>query len=182
MPPNRLMLLHAGTSRPEKGLKDVCNALLSLSDEQLNKVFLLRAGTVDPLDAPSLKRLQQKRAARVMDYFVPENELAMCYAAADWVLLPYRHQKESSGLLIHAAANVRPVIASDYGIIGHYVKEHNLGRLFSHCDIESLKRQIAEVIDSGEHHQWDLSGMEKFAHLNSPTAFRRTLIDGWLIA
>jgi len=178
--PGRIVLLHAGTPRPEKGLKDACSAILDMGDKHINQLCLLRAGNVDSLDLPCLKSLQQLGAAKILDYYVSEDELQLCYAAADWVLLPYRFQKESSGLLIHAAANVRPVIASDYGIIGNCVKAYQLGRLFTHCDIEALRQQIMAVIESNEHDGWDTSGMERFADSNSPAAFQQTLVEAWL--
>lgn len=176
IPHGRVVMLHAGTSRPEKGLKDACDALLGCS----GAVYLLRAGRVDSTDAPALERLRRTGAALVLDYFVDEEELALCYAASDWVLIPYRNQKESSGLLIHAAANAVPVIASDYGVIGRHVRRYRLGRLFAHRDTEELGRLCAEIAVTGEHDRWDSTGMEEFARMNSPEMFRRTVIEDWL--
>lgn len=178
----RVVMLHAGTSRPEKGLKDACEALLGLQPDLREKLFLLRAGTVDPLDAPALQDLRRAGAAMVLDRYVKEDELALCYAAADWVLLPYRDQKESSGVLIHAAANRRPVIASDFGWIGRQVRQYDLGRLFTHLDVSSLRALLEEVAAMPRESSRDDSGMEEFSSLNSPEAFRRTLNKGWLLS
>jgi glycosyltransferase involved in cell wall biosynthesis len=179
---DRVVLLHAGTSRPEKGLKDACEALAGLQPDLREKLFLLRAGTVDPLDAPALQDLRRAGAAMVLDRYVAEDELALCYAAADWVLLPYREQKESSGVLIHAAANRRPVIASDYGWIAQQVRQYDLGRLFRHLDVNSLRALLEEVAVMPRESSRDDSGMDEFSSLNSPEAFRETLNQGWLLS
>jgi glycosyltransferase involved in cell wall biosynthesis len=177
-----VVLLHAGTSRPEKGLKDACEALAGLQPDLREKLFLLRAGTVDPLDAPALQDLRRAGAAMVLDRYVAEDELALCYAAVDWVLLPYREQKESSGVLIHAAANRRPVIASDYGWIAQQVRQYDLGRLFRHLDVNSLRALLEEVAVMPRESSRDDSGMDEFSSLNSPEAFRETLNQGWLLS
>jgi glycosyltransferase involved in cell wall biosynthesis len=176
---SRVILLHLGTSRPEKGLKDVCDAMLQLDHGTLDRLLLLRAGRVDRGDAPSLRRLEQKHAARVLDRYLSEDELAGCYAAADWVLLPYRHQAETSGVLIHAAAHGRPVIASDYGWIGSATRQHGLGSLFPHTDTAALAALLAKVAN-GDAKSWDAAGMEQFAAENSPGKFQETLVEQWL--
>ena len=178
IPAETIVLLHTGTSRPEKGLADTCKALLQLPDALLARLCLLRAGQVDPLDAASLAQLHSRCKPKVIDRFLDEAELARCYAAADWVLLPYRDQKESSGVLVHAAANHRPVVASDFGRIGHAVRTHDLGRLFRHRDVGGLARVLADLAEKPV--SPGTAGMEAFAALNSPQTFQQTLVDGWL--
>jgi len=180
--PGRRVFLHTGTSRPEKGLKDACEALLGLGPEVRGNACLLRAGVVDPLDAGALRALDAAGAAVVLDRYVSEEELAMCYVAADWVLLPYRDQKETSGVLVHAAANRRPVIASDFGVIGRHVRRYALGRSFTHRDVGSLRSLLGEVISSPGDFSCDVTGMEEFSNLNSPDAFRATLNEQWLLS
>lgn len=175
------VFLHTGTSRPEKGLKDACEAIQSLDHEVRGNVCLLRAGVVDPLDTTSLRELEAIGGALIMDQYVSEDELALCYVAADWVLLPYRDQKETSGVLVHAAANRRPVIASDYGLIGSHVRAYGLGRLFTHRDQNALRSLLAEIIAEPIAATCDVSGMDDFSNLNSPDAFRNTLNNHWLL-
>jgi glycosyltransferase involved in cell wall biosynthesis len=175
------VFLHTGTSRPEKGLKDVCEAIQSLDHKVRGNACLLRAGVVDPLDAASLRALEAVGGAVIMDQYVSEDELAMCYVAADWVLLPYRDQKETSGVLVHAAANRRPVIASDYGLIGSNVLAYGLGRLFAHRDKNALRSLLADIIADPDAASFDVSGMDEFSNLSSPDAFRNTLNDHWLL-
>ena len=176
-----LILLHPGTSRREKGLADACEAMRSLNKTSTANMLLLRAGMVDREDRAAIQALEQRGAAVVMDRYLTDAELDLCYAACDWVLLPYRGQKESSGVLIHAAANGRPVIASDHGWIGEATREHGLGLLFPHCDIKALSGLLERVAGGGSG-GWSAEGMKRFAAANSPEAFRKTLVNGWLIS
>lgn len=179
--PGSQIFLHTGTSRPEKGLKDACEAILSMARDVRGNACLLRAGAVDSLDAASLHALEAAGGAVVMDRYVSEDELALCYVAADWVLLPYRDQKETSGVLVHAAANRRPVIASDYGVIGKHVRTYRLGRLFPHRDQAALRSLLAEMIAEPDAALCDVTGMDEFSDLSSPETFRNTLNDRWLL-
>lgn len=181
LPPDKVVFLHVGTSRPQKGLKDACEAMLRLDPDVLDRACLLRAGAVDPLDAPALGDLRRRGAAMVLDRYLDEEEIALCYAASDRVLLPYRNQKESSGVLIHAAANARPVIASDFGWIGRHVEAHRLGDRFAHADVAALAQSLNDAITANDGNARDTSGMQEFARLNSPDAFRRTLVRHWLV-
>lgn len=176
-----VVFLHAGTSRPEKGLKDSCEAMLRLDDATLHRSCLLRAGKVDPGDAAILNSLSLRGVASFMDRYVSEEEMMLCYAACDWVLLPYRNQKESSGILIHAAANERPVIASEFGLIGTNTLKHGLGLTFPHRDVDALSKLLEKVINSGGRMLLEnTNGMKNFAAINSPSEFRKTLLQKWL--
>lgn len=178
LPIDATVFLHAGTSRPEKGLRDACEAMLRMNRGELEKTILLRSGKVDPGDAPSLSKLESRGAALVLDRFISEEELGGCYAACDWVLLPYRNQTESSGILIHAAANCRPVIACDHGLIGKCVREYELGIVFTHQDIGSLSNSITQAL--GKNENLISAGMLDFTTINSPESFQRTLCEKWL--
>ena len=176
---SRMILLHAGTSRQEKGLSDVCKALSSLDPSLSDRLLLLRAGKVDASDAPMLKELVDRGVAHSLDRYLSEEELSHCFAACDWVLLPYRNQSESSGILIHAAAQNRPVIASNYGWIGQCTHDYGLGLSFRHLDTGALAEQLAKVARDNIT-ECSPAGMNRFADANSPESFQKTLISLWL--
>ena len=177
LPRDRTILLHAGTSRPEKGLDDLCKAIRGLPEDYASKLLLLRAGKTDSADRKHLSKLESAGLAHTLDRFISEEELQLCYTACDWVTLPYRNQSESSGILIHAAANLRPVLASDFGLIGENTRIFKLGRVFTHKDIKALSREIIRLITDQTTVQE--AGMMRFSESNSPTEFVRTLRNQW---
>lgn len=178
LPDKRTILLHAGTSRPEKGLDDLCEAIRAIPEEYASKLLLLRAGKIDSADSKHLVELESAGLAHILNRFISEEELQLCYAACDCVTLPYRNQSESSGILIHAAANLRPVLASDFGQIGENIRDFELGRVFAHKDIKALSRELIRLVtDQIVVHE---SGMMRFSEINSPTNFVSTLRNQWL--
>ena len=175
---NLKIFLHAGMSRSDKGLSDACLAFSRLSATIKKSVCLLRAGVVGKADAPLLKKLERDGLAFAIDRYLSDEELLLCYAACDGVLIPYRDQKESSGVLVHAAAHGRPVIACDYGIIGEWTKKYRLGLTFCHKDIGDLARSIEELFFVKA---WYSDGMVEFSRLNSPQAFKNALVRAWAL-
>jgi glycosyltransferase involved in cell wall biosynthesis len=73
---------------------------------------------------------------------VPDEKLDLYLRACDWLLMPYRLHEGSSGLLSGAAAAGRPVIASDYGLIGSRVASSHLGIVYPHLSVEGLAEAI----------------------------------------
>jgi len=170
LPKDVVLFLHTGTSRKEKGLEFTCQVI----HEELagwngsKRYYLLRTGSVLPCDVASLERLAEIDKLIWFKHYLTQDELDLCYAASDWVLLPYFGQKESSGVLVNAAAHNRPVLATNYGKIGQSVREHKLGLLFPQGDKQAFAKCIQLAINGEPSHT---STMKEFAENHSPSHF-----------
>jgi glycosyltransferase involved in cell wall biosynthesis len=108
---DRLVVLCFGFVAPYKGLELACEA----ADLAAGEVQLVVAGGEHPRhpDTSYASRLHARYGSRVrFPGFVPEEELAAWFAAADVVLLPYPRPHASSGALALALAHGRPVLLS----------------------------------------------------------------------
>ena len=177
LPFDKKIFLHLGTDRLEKGLGDLCRAFSGLPEDRKGKSLVFRAGRVKPEECPLLQTLLEGGYARILDVYLSQEQIDLCYRASDWVLLPYRDQKESSGILVNAAANNRPVIVSDYGLISKWTKAYKLGLCFEHKNIQDLAEKLELSLGIEE---FPSSGMTQFAHDNSPESFMETLLTSWL--
>lgn len=95
------------------------------------------------LDEPSrlISRLQ----------FIPDESVKDYFSSADVVVLPYRKCiTGTSGILQHAAAAGRPVIATNVGEVGSTVQEWNLGIVVSPESPTSLANGVQEFLDRRE--------------------------------
>lgn len=150
LPQGRIVFLHIGSSEKRKGLSDALAAFQELSnDPSLNsRILLLRVGENNRLgdsDRSLLESLTTRGLVKTVDAFVPESEFIEYFAACDWVLLPYRNFRHSSGILSNAIAANKPVIAADYGMIAGVVRESNCGILFRHRSKADLVRAIQKA-------------------------------------
>lgn len=176
LPENKVIILHAGTSRREKGLKDLCLAIERLGSKQKKGLFLYRIGQVDSADRPWLQALIKKKLACSVERYVSEDELLAAYAACDWVVLPYRDQAESSGILVHAAAHQRPVLVSDFGLIGDWTRRFELGLTFKHKSISDLCLKLGGLSKT---EMGTFPGLNDFAQLHTTARFHTTIIEDW---
>ena len=153
LPDDRIIFLHIGSSEKRKGLSDVLAAFESLSPDAGRddmRPLLLRVGENDRLRRPDRERLDAlvtKGMAKVVDGFVSEADFIEYFSAADWILLPYRAFRFSSGILSNAIAAGRPVIAADHGFIGRTVRECPAGLLFRHRSRAALSSAIRQAMD-----------------------------------
>jgi glycosyltransferase involved in cell wall biosynthesis len=119
-----------------KGLQDAIDAWARLGD--LPDARLVRAGVMAPGQADAMADLVRRGRAVLHEGYVPDDKLDLYLRACDWLLMPYRFHEGSSGLLSGAAAAGRPVIASDYGLIGTRVHSSELGLLYPHLSVDGL--------------------------------------------
>lgn len=145
LPMNRCMILFFGGLRWDKGIDILLDALNGLEEN----VVLVIAGPADYLtEADINKRRGGLRGpadliARI-GYITPEDE-RLYYAAADAVILPYRHAfRGTSGVLQTAASFGKPLIASDVGEVGRLVRENGLGIVVEPESLLALQHGIQQ--------------------------------------
>ncbi len=171
LPDDRVVFLHIGSSEKRKGLADVITAFESLQTASPGKrPLLLRVGENDrlkPADRERLATLEHAGMAKVDEGFVSAPDFIEYFAAADWILLPYRKFRFSSGILSNAIAAGRPVIAADHGLIAQTVRGKSLGCLFRHqspqalaCAVEQAVEKKGTMVPTGR----DMISPEVFIH------------------
>lgn len=150
LPEDRTIFLHIGSSEKRKGLADTISAFEKLDTSADVKLpLLLRVGENDRLgnaERIRLAALASKGMAKVIEGRVNEPDFIEYFAAADWILLPYRKFRFSSGILSNAIAADRPVIAADNGLIARMVRHQALGCLFRHRSRSGLQLAIERAI------------------------------------
>jgi len=152
LPPRGAVLLHPGSAGRRKGLGMLLRAYarLDASDRQgagEPPPFLYRVGPneLKPDERRQLDRMIERGRALATERFVPTAELADAFAACDWVAMPYRRFRHSSGILVNAAAAGRPVLAPDYGAIAQRVHAGQPGRLYRHGSVRALARELGRL-------------------------------------
>ena len=69
----------------------------------------------------------------------------MCFRGCDFVLTPYLSHYGSSNVLALAARAGRPVLSSDFDLIGRRVRERHLGILFRDQSVDDLESKLREL-------------------------------------
>jgi glycosyltransferase involved in cell wall biosynthesis len=184
LPEDRTVFLHLGSAERRKGLPDVLAAFAELvrrSDLAPGRPpLLLRVGPNDrlrPAERALLDDLAARGRASVVDGFVPADLLMEYFAACDWVLVPYRKFRYSSGIVANAAGALRPVIAADHGQIGREVARDGLGMLYAHGSSAALAGALAKALaESGAAEEFN-EGLKTARRFRTVEAMLSSLAD-----
>ncbi len=188
LPEDRTVFLHLGSAERRKGLPDVLEAFAKLTAQPdpawSRPPLLLRVGMNDRLRPAERARLDGLRSggqALAVERFVAADTLMEYFAACDWVLVPYRKFRYSSGIVANALGACRPVIAADYGQIGREVAADGLGLLYAHGSpaalTGALARTLAEPDAAGRFNE----GLKRARRFRTVEAMLSSLAE-WLAA
>jgi len=184
VPTGRVGFLLFGYLAERKGPLAVLEALALLPTEIARRTAVLFAGRVDPLLRDRLERQQQELAAlqpdlwfRIDDRRLDRAELAALVRRSDVVLAPYQRFVGSSGVLLWAALNGRPVLAQDFGLVGRLTREHRLGISVDSSDPEQIANQIMRMVECGPQTFIDRPAAERFAAAQTPHRFASAVLS-----
>ena len=146
--PKRPVLLFFGQIKRVKGLDTLLRALpaaIAVHPETL----LLVAGQVWKDDWGRYQALMDELAlvdhVRARIAYIPDEEVAAYYRAADVVVLPYRRIYQS-GVLLMAWSYARPVVVSDVGGLAEMVRNGETGLLVEPDDPVALAGALNELL------------------------------------
>ena len=171
LPPGSKHFLSFGVNHPRKNFEVIFQAVQDLPRD----FKLIFAGKIVPEDAPinDPVRFAQKYGwmgnTIIADKFIPDGEMPYYFAAADAIILSYRKDFiGASGVLSHSSTFQLPVIASDIGQLGEFVKEYKLGLTFTPEDASSLREAILSFLKLDEEARQTLKrNLAEFATANS---------------
>ena len=141
------VILFFGYVRPYKGLEDLLRALTLARGNAWDRLVIVGEFYDPPeryralLDDPSIRD-----RVRVVNRYVPNEEVARYFAAADVAALPYR-EATGSGIAQIAFGAGLPVIATRTGGLEEVVEEGVSGLLVPPRDPKSLARAIERYFD-----------------------------------
>jgi glycosyltransferase involved in cell wall biosynthesis len=182
IPSDRKILLFFGDLSLRKGLLNLLDALLALSPGEAMQICLVVAGRIHPADehviAPALSNFAASSPVQLETHlgYVPEGHVALYFHAADLVVAPYLNHIGMSGILLQAAAAARPVITSQYGLMGQITREFGLGAAVDVLRPELITSAIQGWLVNPASIAYDLEGMQRLVALNSVESFSETII------
>lgn len=152
----RTVLMLIGILDRRKGVVELLEACGRLPEEVAARICLVLVGRLAEdcrKDVNELvARLGPGSAAQVIlrNQFVPEADVQVYYGVADVILATYQKHMGSSSALIRAGLAGKPVLASDYGLLGELVRRRKLGRTVDACDSQSLVDGIISCLEAWE--------------------------------
>lgn len=178
----RQVFLLFGALNGRKGIYQLLEAILLLPTELCQKFCLLLVGEANPTDKALIEAkivavCQAKPVQIITQYeFVSELEVQAYFQLTDIVVAPYQHHVGMSGILLLAAAAQKPVLTSNYGLMGEIVRQYSLGIAVDSTIPEQIAQGITRCLGASTD-LGDRAKMQEFAAQNSAEKFAQTLID-----
>jgi len=178
----RQIVLTYGSLAERKGIFSVLEALPHVPDTLQRRLAVVFAGRVHEPDSAAFRgaiaRAERTSHVQIVvdDRFLPEPELAAWIDAAALLLVAYRHHIGSSNVLIRAAAAGKPVVGSDYGLVGEQIRRHRLGLAVNANDPASLAAALTDMLETPGRH-FDPAEASRFSEANTATAFAETILN-----
>ncbi len=181
--PDRTIFLLFGAIDARKGIHQLLDAIALLPTELAQRFCLLLVGATS---AAEKAMIQPKITARseaspvqiIQEYaFMSEAEVAAYFGLADMVLAPYQNHVGMSGILLLAAAAGKPVLSSDYGLMGELVRRYELGLSVDSKQPAAICDGLTQLLDQSPDRLGNHPKMLEFAQQNSAQQYAQAIFQ-----
>ena len=175
---NRKVFLIFGFLDSRKGISDVMQAIGSISREKTQKGCLLIVGPWEENERAlfelQLPKIRQNTDFQIIinDTFVKDEDIQQYFKVTDYALALYHQHFGMSAIMVRAAAAQKPLIASNFGLMGRIVSENELG-----ITIDNDLKEKIEMLLENENFIGNKNKMEAFAALNQAENYAKVILE-----
>ena len=180
---NRKVFLLFGAMSGRKGIYPLLDAVAELPSDICQTICLLLVGKTNAADRAKIEhRLQAIKKAKPVQTiarydFVPESNISCYFQIADVILAPYQKHVGMSGILLMAAAAGKPVLSSNYGLMGEIVRRNKLGLTIDSTRPSKIAQGLIQCLQQSFSQLGDRSKMYDFAQQNSTENYAQAIFN-----
>ena len=181
--PNRKVFLLFGALNERKGIYKLLEAIELLSLELCKKLCLVLVGGTNTLEEAKIhsrvEELCRTLPLQVIERyeFISEDLVPTYLQLTDVVLAPYQKHIGMSGILLLAAAAGKPVLSSNYGLMGELVRRYQLGLVVDSTIATELAKTLSLYLSELPETFCDRSKMKLFAQQNDAKKFAKVIFQ-----
>ncbi len=171
--PGRQVFLLFGALTQRKGIQQLLTAISMLPPTVSQKLCLLLVGetraTEKALIGAQTDKICASQPVQMIHVceFVPDQDIPAYFQLADVVLATYQRHVGMSGILLLAAAAQKPVLSSDYGLMGELVRRYELGLTVDSTIPDEIAQGTTRFLLEPPERLGDRTKMKAFAEQNS---------------
>ncbi len=180
---DRLVFILFGALTDRKGIYTLLESLETLPNEVCQKICLVLLGEASDQNRPRIQAqvsaLRKHRPLQILERyeFVEESVLHQHIAMSDVVLALYQKHVGMSGILLQAALHEKPVLSSDYGLMGEIVRCYELGLTVDSTKPAAIVAGITQYVESPATVKVNVQKMEELIYQNSSDIFAKTILE-----
>jgi glycosyltransferase involved in cell wall biosynthesis len=178
---NRQVFLLFGALTARKGIYQLLDAIAALPSQLCQKMCLLLVGesNIQAQMKTKIDIICQSKPIQIIGRyeFVPEQDVQAYFQMADVILAPYQRHVGMSGILLLAAAAQKPVLSSNYGLMGEIVRRYELGLTVDSTEPKEIAKGLTRFLVEDSDKLCDRTKMQSFAEQNSAEEFARVIFE-----
>lgn len=180
---SRKVFLLFGNLDGRKGLHQLLEAVSLLSPDVCQQLCLLLVGSIDSGIESQVQALianiSQSLPVQIIihNQFIAEREIQAYFQLADVILAPYQRHVGMSAILVRAAAAQKPVLSSDYGLMGEIVRRYQLGITVDSTVPAAIAQGLTQFLLESPDRFGDRTQMRAFAEQNSADKFAEVIFN-----
>ncbi len=177
----RQVFLLFGALTERKGIYQLLDSIKHLPTKICEKICLLLIGEANEqnqlLIQSKILAISKSQPVQIISRynFVPEQEVQKYFQIANVVLAPYQRHVGMSGILLLAAAAQKPVLSSNYGLMGELVQHYKLGITVDSSVPEEIAKSLSHFLLQPHEQLCDKSQMQLLAKQNSAERFANVI-------
>ncbi|MEN9656358.1 MAG: hypothetical protein RL311_1339 [Bacteroidota bacterium] len=172
------IVLIFGVIDERKNALNIIEALQAMPHSTLSTLTLMVVGTVAESYKEQLQQAAQLATGLqtiVIDRFVNNTEMEAIFQQSDLIMVTYIDFYVSSGVLGNAAKYNKPMVGSNYGLIGYQIQAFNMGKVVDPLDVQQLQHAMLTLLN--DQNFKFTSQANDFVKVNSPEAFVEKLLE-----
>ena len=148
--PGRRIFCLQGVLDRRKGIQELLECLIHIPEEAASKICILLLGRLNEGHRDEIHvlvgSLQEKLSVQIIlkDEWIT-GSVQHYYRLSDVILATYQGHMGSSSALIRAAVAGKPVLSSDYGLMGAITEKHKLGMIVDTGDSRAMAAALTEL-------------------------------------
>ena len=172
-----------GALDERKGIYQILDAIEILPPEVTQNFCLLIVGKTNAEERariqPKICALRQTYSIQILEFydFISESEVSRYFQAADVILATYQRHVGMSGILLLAAAAGKPVLSSNYGLMGELVRHYQLGLAVDSSLPADIAKALSRYVLESPATFCDRAKMSLFAEQNSIELYSSTVFQ-----
>ncbi|MGI1804680.1 glycosyltransferase family 4 protein [Exiguobacterium sp. TDN 0502] len=182
---NEIVIVFSGRIIPEKGIKELIEALIIMKRKNLVKFKLIIVGskwfgnTSEDNFSNKLKKIAEEISTDIVFAgYIPYNELPKIYSISDIAVVPSIWEEPAGRVVLEAQAAGVPVIVSDAGGISDYIDSNNAIVVKRGTDfVVNLSKEIEKLSLDDERRVFLSDEARKFSSYFTPQKYYEDIID-----
>jgi glycosyltransferase involved in cell wall biosynthesis len=173
----RQVFLLFGALAARKGIDQLLEAVRLLPPTLCQKLCLLLIGPIGfeekELLQAQITEISQSLPIQIIcrHEFVTDQEIQPYFQIADVILVPYQRHIGMSAILVRAAAAQKPVLASDFGLMGELTRHYGLGLAVDSTIPSEIAKGVTRFLLESPESLCEPVKMRQFADKNNAKQF-----------